>query len=302
MEQVHPGKCNDVLDRDVVELLQAALDRTPSKKGPVKVHVLLNDTAGTLSASIYKHHQLPPNRIIGVIIGTGTNAAYVEQTANVLKLGEDTLGAIRDPLMIINTEWGALGDRTLSHSILHSACSESALSILGWTEWDEACDQGTPNRGKQHFEKMVSGLQMGNLLARIYQHLSGQDINALAGQAADAKTCSEVEEGTSDLLQRVADPGLLQKIARWISDRSADLASSIIFSLVEYLVAGGGDPAPSLIIVAIDGSIYGKYHNYKARLRALIDKKLVGRSIAIQLVDAHDLSSVGAAAGVASLC
>ena len=54
-------------------LLNQALD----KRGDVKIDVcaILNDTTGCLIACAYKR----PDCAIGVIIGTGTNASYVEE-------------------------------------------------------------------------------------------------------------------------------------------------------------------------------------------------------------------------------
>ena len=40
---------------------------------------------------------------MGVILGTGTNAAYIERTANVPKWGGEA-----SEEMVINTEWGNL--------------------------------------------------------------------------------------------------------------------------------------------------------------------------------------------------
>ncbi len=42
---------------------------------------LVNDTVGTLVAHAYKD----PNTLVGVILGTGTNAAYVEKIENIKK-------------------------------------------------------------------------------------------------------------------------------------------------------------------------------------------------------------------------
>lgn len=88
---------NGVIDRDVVELLSDALKR---KSLDIKVSALVNDTVGTLVTHAYKD----PQTYVGVILGTGTNAAYVEKAANVAKWPLDS-GDI-----IINTEWGAYND------------------------------------------------------------------------------------------------------------------------------------------------------------------------------------------------
>ena len=55
--------------------------------------------------------------------------------------------------MIINTEWGAFGD-------------DGELDIIK-TKWDEAVDEGSLNPGKQTFEKMISGMYMGELTRQV---------------------------------------------------------------------------------------------------------------------------------------
>ena len=78
---------------------------------------------------------------IGLILGTGTNACYLEDIKNI---------GILDPAdfpgqehMVINTEWGAFGDN-------------GELDFVR-TKWDKAVDDMSVNPGKQIFEKMISG-------------------------------------------------------------------------------------------------------------------------------------------------
>ena len=65
----------------------------------LQVRALANDTVGTMEAAAYSY----PDTAMGVILGTGTNAAYIEKTANIGKWK----GAPSDE-MVINTEWGNL--------------------------------------------------------------------------------------------------------------------------------------------------------------------------------------------------
>jgi len=87
-------KCAGVEGHDVVKLLQESIFR----RGDVMIDVLavLNDTTGTLMSCAYKN----PECRIGLIIGTGTNACYVEKLENVGLWNED----YNDPKqVIINT-------------------------------------------------------------------------------------------------------------------------------------------------------------------------------------------------------
>eukprot|EP00842_Homolaphlyctis_polyrhiza_P000261 jgi/Hompol1/1235/HPOL_001562-RA len=121
--------CSDVQGHDVVQLLQSALDR---RGVDVNVTAIVNDTVGSLIAHAYED----PQTFVGVILGTGTNAAYVEQLSNIPKWSGDRSGE-----MIVNTEWGAFND-------------ETALPI---TKYDRLLDMQSQNPKQQIFEKMISG-------------------------------------------------------------------------------------------------------------------------------------------------
>lgn len=60
---------------------------------------LLNDSVGTLAGGCYED----PNTMIGVILGTGTNACYAEQVSRICTLPKGT--RLRKQ-MVVNTEWG----------------------------------------------------------------------------------------------------------------------------------------------------------------------------------------------------
>ena len=78
---------------------------------------------------------------IGLILGTGTNACYLEDIKNIETINpEDFPGQEH---MVINTEWGAFGDN-------------GELDFVK-TKWDLAVDETSVNPGKQLFEKMISG-------------------------------------------------------------------------------------------------------------------------------------------------
>ena len=66
-----------------------------------KVVALLNDSVGTLAGGAYED----PNVRLGIILGTGTNACYVERVANLGALDPEVSASSR-PEMMVNTEWG----------------------------------------------------------------------------------------------------------------------------------------------------------------------------------------------------
>lgn len=89
---------------------------------------LVNDTVGTLMACAYSD----PNTRIGLILGTGSNACYVEN----LDLVKTWDGDRNEPKqVIINMEWGAFGD---------NGCLDFLL-----TDYDKEVDKTSLNPSKQ---------------------------------------------------------------------------------------------------------------------------------------------------------
>ena len=94
---------------------------------------LVTDTVGTLVACRYRDK----DTMVGVILGTGSNGAYIEQ-AHRIKNAPKALP--EGSSMVINCEWGNF-----------------TCSALPFTDEDFAIDQESTNKGSQHFEKLTAG-------------------------------------------------------------------------------------------------------------------------------------------------
>ncbi|HOJ42939.1 MAG TPA: hypothetical protein PK800_02355, partial [Syntrophorhabdaceae bacterium] len=119
---------------DVVGLLSKAFKRKGLES--LKLVALVNDTVGTLVTKSYAN----PLCDLGVILGTGTNAAYPERIDRIKKYK----GPWDSDEMIINIEWGGF-DR------------------IKRTIYDEKLDRDSENPGNQRMEKMVSGRYLGEI-------------------------------------------------------------------------------------------------------------------------------------------
>lgn len=78
---------------------------------------------------------------IGVIIGTGSNACYMEKSCNAEFFESNSKK--REENVIINTEFGAFGEKGSLKEIR--------------TIYDFDVDENSINPGNQLFEKMISG-------------------------------------------------------------------------------------------------------------------------------------------------
>ncbi|KAJ7229008.1 hypothetical protein GGX14DRAFT_616384, partial [Mycena pura] len=132
------------IGNDVVKLLQDAFDR---KHMHVKCVALVNDTVGALLSRAYTGGGC----MLGAIFGTGTNGAYVEEVAKIKKLANGS-AASRGGIMVVNTEWGAFNN---------------SRSHLPSTPFDNSMDRLSINPRFQAFEKMISGMYLGEITRNI---------------------------------------------------------------------------------------------------------------------------------------
>ncbi|WVY89002.1 hypothetical protein V8G54_037934 (chloroplast) [Vigna mungo] len=125
--------------RDVVACLNEAMERQGID---MRVSALVNDAVGTLAGAEYWDSDV----VAAVILGTGTNACYVEKISAIPKLQGHAFSSGK---MIISTEWGAFSNSLPS------------------TEFDREMDAATINPGEQIFEKTISGLYLGEIVRRV---------------------------------------------------------------------------------------------------------------------------------------
>ncbi|XP_047317885.1 hexokinase-3-like [Impatiens glandulifera] len=135
----------DMVQRDVSEVLQVSMAK---KSLDMRVGALINDTVGTLAVG----HYHDPDTVASVIIGTGTNACYFERADAIIKcqgLFTSSGG------MVINMEWGNFWS-----------------SHLPRTSYDVDLDSDSPNPNDQIFEKMISGMYLGDIVRRVLLRMS----------------------------------------------------------------------------------------------------------------------------------
>ncbi|XP_076053337.1 hexokinase A isoform X2 [Oratosquilla oratoria] len=286
-------KCEGVEGRDVVELLKQAIARRGDVQ--IKVYAVLNDTTGTLMSCAWKNH----NCRIGLIVGTGTNACYMEKLDKV-ELWDD---AVDDPRqVVINTEWGAFGD---------NGCLEFVR-----TEYDHNIDRESLNPGKQLFEKMISGMYMGEIVRQVLIQLVADGL-LFDGQGSDildekgsffTKYISEIESDKIGdfsncrmILEELglghatdADCANVRYICESVSRRAAHLAASGVAVLLNRI-------REDSVTVAVDGSVY-RFHPHFHNLMTEKISHLINPGQKFDLMLSEDGSGRGAAlvAAVAS--
>lgn len=286
--------CSGVVGEDVVQLLKDAIAR----RGDVQIEIcaILNDTTGTLMSCAWKNH----NCRIGLIVGTGSNACYVETVENC-----DLFDGPKDSKkkhVLINTEWGAFGDN-------------GALDFVR-TEYDREIDHFSINPGSQTQEKMISGMYMGELARLAIVKFTragllfggvGSDILFKRGQFF-TKYVSEIESdkpGTymycRDVLDELGlehatdeDCANVRYICECVSSRAAHLVSAGIAALINKM-------DEKSVTVGVDGSVYRFHPKFHDLMKAKI-RQFVKSDISFDLMLSEDGSGRGAALVAAVAC
>uniref|UniRef100_A0A803WC73 hexokinase n=1 Tax=Ficedula albicollis TaxID=59894 RepID=A0A803WC73_FICAL len=252
-----------VQDTDVVSSLRRALQK--HQDIDVDVLALVNDTVGTMMTCGYDDQRCE----VGLIIGTGTNACYMEEMRHISLVEGD------EGRMCINTEWGAFGD-------------DGALDDLR-TEFDRELDLGSLNPGKQLFEKMISSLYLGELVRLILLKMTkegllfnGKVSTALLTKGKiEMKHVSAMEkykEGLSNtkeiltglnLFPSEEDCVAVQHVCTIVSFRSANLCAAALAAILTRL-RENKKLLRMRTTVGIDGGLYKTHPKFAKRLHKAV--------------------------------
>ncbi|CAJ1063287.1 hexokinase-2-like isoform X3 [Xyrichtys novacula] len=278
--------CSGVEGEDVVKLLKEAIHR----RGDFNIGsvAMVNDTVGTMMSCGYRDQSCE----IGMIIGTGTNACYMEEMKNVKRVeGEDGR-------MCINTEWGGFGD------------DKSLRGIQ--TEFDLKVDETSINPGVHTFEKMISGMYLGEIVRLVLLKLTEEKL-LFEGQISEAlktperfetKFISEIEEPDSGLenTQRIltklglkwneVDSRVVRLVCDTISSRSARLCGAALATIANHMrICRGLDHLKTT--VGVDGTVYRKHPNFSEELKETV--RSLASKCDITFLVSEDGSGKGAA-------
>ncbi len=272
-----------VVGKNVVTLLKASLKSCGMSR--VNVVALANDTVGTMAARAYKDAECD----VGVIFGTGTNACYREEIANITKLPRRARSTKH---MVINIEWGN-------------------FNRLPFIPYDEILDKATNNPGKQRMEKMISGMYLGEVVRLILadlirqKHLFARSKAKFAKgdfktyhmsliEGDNSKNLSEIKnylDGVGMLKTTLEERRFLKKICALVSQRAARISAAALSAVITWM-------DPSLAAnhtVAVDGTLYEKYPRFRRTIMATLKQIHGTRSKRIKVVRAKDGSGLGVA-------
>ncbi|CAJ1951529.1 unnamed protein product [Sphenostylis stenocarpa] len=288
----------DVVGEDVVGELTKSFEKIGLD---MRVAALVNDTVGTVARARFSNQDV----IAGVILGTGTNAAYVE-SAHAIPKWQGLLSKSGE--MVINMEWG-------------NFCS----SHLPLTEYDQDLDLESLNPGEQIFEKIISGMYLGDIVRRVLLKMAEEadffgdtvppklkipfiirtpDMSAMHHDTSSdlkvvgIKLKDVLEINNTSLKMRK----LVVEVCDIVATRGARLSAAGIFGILKKIgrdTVKAGEKQKS--VIALDGGLFEHYAEFRSSLESTL-KELLGDEAAdtIGLEHSNDGSGIGAALLAAS--
>ncbi|KAB0379849.1 hypothetical protein FD755_007633, partial [Muntiacus reevesi] len=278
---------------DVVMLLKEAIHRR--EEFDLDVVAVVNDTVGTMMTCGYED----PHCEVGLIVGTGSNACYMEEMRNV-ELVEGEEGR-----MCVNMEWGAFGD---------NGCLDDFR-----TEFDAAVDELSLNPGRQRFEKMISGMYLGEIVRNILIDFTKRGL-LFRGRISErlktrgifeTKFLSQIESDCLALLQVRAilhhlglestcdDSIIVKEVCTVVARRAAQLCGAGMAAVVDKIRENRGLDTLR-VTVGVDGTLY-KLHPHFAKVMHETVKDLAPKCD-VSFLESEDGSGKGAALITAVAC
>ncbi|XP_063045244.1 hexokinase-2-like [Engraulis encrasicolus] len=250
---------------------------------------VLNDTVGTMMSCAYQDQD--QSCVIGMIIGTGTNACYMEEMSNVEHIQGD------EGEMCINTEWASFGD---------NGCLQDIQ-----TKFDKDLDGSSNSKGCFIFEKMISGMYLGELTRLLLVDMAekkllfGGEVSKALSERDRFQTSyiSDIERENTGLQRaqqiltglglssKPEDCEIVRRVCETISSRSAHLCGAALATIVKRIHNNRG---LSQITVGVDGSVYRNHPYYRDRLGEMV-KMLAPPNCIVRYATTEDASGKGAA-------
>ncbi|XP_068972430.1 hexokinase type 2-like isoform X2 [Bombus flavifrons] len=278
--------CPDVVNEDAVRLLHEALDRRGDTK--VKVVAILNDTTGTLVQGSTLDH----NTAIGLILGTGSNACYLERADRVEHWETERHG---EREVIIDIEWGAFGDN-------------GVLDFIK-TDYDRENDANSLIVNSFTFEKYISGKYLGEIVRVVLAKLTKEGLlfigdhtpgSLLVPGNLTSDLVSDIEQDSVDgddsstkkILRKFGidpdeeDVKIVQYVCEVVSNRAALLVSICLAVLLKRI-------DKKSVTIAVDGSLYKHHPRLETWIKRYIP--LLAPEHKFQMIHAEDGSGKGAA-------
>ncbi|KAL2322891.1 hypothetical protein Fmac_027270 [Flemingia macrophylla] len=267
------------------------LNRALTNHG-MKMHVssLVDETIGGLAGGRYFNKE----SVAAITLGTSTNAAYVEPAEEV---ANELTQSPNSSELVISMEWGNF--------------SSPRLPL---TSYDASVDAESSNPGSGTFEKLISGMYLGEVVRHILLKLAEE--TALFGSSVPPKLMtpyllrsfdvaamhqdtSEDREIVSEKLREVFEIGSCSRMAREVvaevcdivTERGARLAGAGIVGIIKKL----GRIENRKSVVTVEGGLYEHYRIFRNYLHSSV-WEMLGNDLSDNVIVQHSHGGSGTGA------
>lgn len=243
-------------------------------KGDPKITVL-NDTAAVLYSALASGY----NDAVGFILGTGMNTAYFEKTRAVPKIGP-----VLHDRVAINME--------------SAYFSSPPCGMI-----DRKLDSASRNKGQALFEKMVSGVYLGEIACLSVIELAERGLMS-DGTADRVRDTGALKlQHVTELIERSSGPlaelcacnediKTLRELFICIMRRSGKMTASLVAAVIRRICA---DAEEKEVPVAVNGSTFLLNRTIREEFVKCLNE-LAGSDFGFKLISRDDDTLVGSAA------
>ncbi|KAI3978651.1 hypothetical protein MKX01_015826 [Papaver californicum] len=256
----------------------------------MQVSAMVDETVGNLVGDRCYNTEV----VAAVTLAMGTNAAYIEQKSAVSKWNDPSTTSAE---MVIDVEWGSFNSSNLPLT----------------KEFDVCLDAKSSNPGEQIFEKLISGMYLGEIVRLVLLKMAKE--TALFGDnvppklsnpyvlrspdmAAMHQDTSEGREVVGEKLKEffeitVSTPVVREVVADVcdiVVERAARLAGAGIVSILKKL---DRTDATQKSVVTVEGGLYQHYRLFRNYLHSCV-WEMLGSSENVVIENSNGGSGIGA--------
>ncbi|KAG8384214.1 hypothetical protein BUALT_Bualt04G0094700 [Buddleja alternifolia] len=280
-------KCNNLaLDHTVGKELADEINQALNKHGiELRVFAVVNDTIGNLAGGRYYSKEAS---VAAVTLGMGTDVAFIQSPKPIKE-------SLKSAEPVINMQWGNFKS-----------------SHLPLTEYDTLLDAKSTNPGGRIFEKLISGMYLGEIVRRVLLKMAQEA--ALFGDCVPPKLAtpyllrspdmaamhqdtSEDYEVVEEKLKEIfginnSTPMVRETVAEVcdiVAERGARLVGAGIVGIVKNL----GRISNRKSVITIEGGLYEHYRIFRNYLHSSV-WEMLGSELSDNVIIEHSHGGSGA--------
>ncbi|KAK4477422.1 hypothetical protein RD792_016643 [Penstemon davidsonii] len=277
------------VDNTVGKELANEINQALKKHGvEMQVYAVVNDTIGDLAGGRYYSKE----SVAAVTLGMGTYVAYLESPQQISKpLSESP----KSGETVVNLQWANFNS-----------------SLLPLTEFDVSLDSESTNPGGRTFEKLISGMYLGEIVRRVLLKMAQEA--ALFGDhvppklripyllrspdmAAMHQDTSEdyeiVDEKLKDIFEISNTTPMVREIVAEVCDVVAERGARLVGAGIVGLVKKLGRIANKKSVITIEGGLYEHYRVFRNYLHSSV-WEMLGSELSDNVVIEHFHGGSGA--------